>query len=93
MTVAASDRSIWSDRKLTLDRLGIGIPACVDHITACGDRGVHLMEMGLTPGASVTVTRVALFGDPIEVVVRGYRLSLRRAEARLVALRSCGEGV
>lgn len=41
----------------------------------------RLMEMGLTRGAQVTVLRLAPLGDPMEVRVRGYALSLRRAEA------------
>ena len=42
--------------------------------------------MGLTPGTRVTVTRAAPFGDPIEVWVRGYALSLRRKEAARIEL-------
>ena len=39
------------------------------------------MEMGLTPGAEVQIIRFAPLGDPIEIEVRGYRLSLRKREA------------
>ena len=46
----------------------------------------RLMEMGLTKGISVTVIRVAPFGDPIEIELRGYRLSLRRKEAEAVII-------
>ncbi|MCJ7543439.1 MAG: ferrous iron transport protein A [Phycisphaerae bacterium] len=44
----------------------------------------RLMEMGLTRGAAVAVVRVAPLGDPVEVLVRGYNLSLRKAEAKAV---------
>lgn len=46
-------------------------------------RGVarRLLEMGLLPGTRVEVVRVAPFGDPIELTLRGYALSIRRAEA------------
>jgi Fe2+ transport system protein FeoA len=44
------------------------------------------MEMGLVPGTSVTVVRLAPLGDPIDVSVRGYHLSLRKSEARGVWL-------
>ncbi len=44
----------------------------------------RLMEMGLTRGAEVAVLRVAPLGDPVEVEIRGYNLSLRKAEARAV---------
>ena len=40
--------------------------------------------MGVTPGAKVTLRKKAPFGDPIEVTIRGYELSLRKAEAMLV---------
>ena len=42
------------------------------------------MDMGLTKGTSVYVRKVAPLGDPIEVTVRGYELSLRKADAELV---------
>ncbi len=41
----------------------------------------RLMMMGLTPGTSLTVVRVAPLGDPIEIKIRGFNLSLRREEA------------
>jgi Fe2+ transport system protein FeoA len=44
------------------------------------------MEMGLTPGAVVRVVGRALLGDPLELEVRGYRLSLRSAEAARVSV-------
>jgi ferrous iron transport protein A len=47
---------------------------------------IRLLEMGLTPGALVRVVGRAPLGDPLELEVRGYRLSLRRAEAARVAI-------
>jgi Fe2+ transport system protein FeoA len=44
------------------------------------------MEMGLTPGASVRLIGIAPLGDPLELEVRGYRLSLRKSEAARVEL-------
>ena len=46
----------------------------------------RLMEMGLTKGVSCTVVRFAPLGDPMEVEVRGYRLSLRKSEAQGILL-------
>jgi ferrous iron transport protein A len=43
--------------------------------------GVRLLEMGLTPGVELSLIGVAPLGDPMEFQVRGYRLSLRKAEA------------
>jgi ferrous iron transport protein A len=53
-----------------------------------GGHGMHLrlMEMGLLPGTEVRCVRTAPMGDPLEVEVRGYKLSLRRAEAATIAI-------
>lgn len=45
-----------------------------------------LLSMGLTPGVEFSVTRYAPMGDPVEIEVRGYRLSLRREEAEAVLI-------
>ena len=53
-------------------------------VVSIGEAGVikrRIMEMGVTPGVKVKVIKVAPFGDPIEVNVRGYELSLRKSEA------------
>ncbi len=46
----------------------------------------RIMDMGLTKGVEVFVRKVAPLGDPIEVTVRGYELSIRKADAELVAV-------
>ena len=53
-----------------------------------GDGAVrkHIMDMGLTKGCEVFVRKVAPLGDPIEVTVRGYELSLRKSEAELIEI-------
>ena len=48
----------------------------------------RLMELGITIGSEIRVVRKAPFGGPIEIAVRGYRLSLRRAEAQMVLIES-----
>ncbi len=48
----------------------------------------RLMEFGLVPGTPVEVTRIAPLGDPIQLLVRGCRLSIRRAEARQLTVDS-----
>jgi ferrous iron transport protein A len=48
----------------------------------------RLMELGITIGSEIRVVRKAPFGGPIEISVRGYRLSLRRSEARMVMIDS-----
>ena len=46
----------------------------------------RIMDMGLTRGVEVTIRKVAPLGDPIEVTVRGYELSLRRADAEMIEI-------
>lgn len=46
----------------------------------------QLLAMGLTPGTEFTVTRLAPMGDPVELRVRGFRLTLRKAEADALAI-------
>ena len=71
----------------TLADLSRGESAVVASIAGSTSAKLHLMEMGLTPGTSVRVVRVAVFGGPMDITVRGYRLSLRREEAQAIQLR------
>jgi ferrous iron transport protein A len=60
-----------------------GSTVVVEHLDGALDAtAVRLMEMGLVPGAVVTITRAAPFGDPLEIAVCGTRLCLRRDDAR-----------
>lgn len=65
----------------TLDSLKPGDEAIVRSLDGEPEAFGRLMEMGLLPGTQVKVVRFAPLGDPIEIVIRGYHLSLRRAEA------------
>jgi len=69
-------------QQLTLDRLRVGQRGAVVRIGSQGAAKRRMMDMGLVPGTEVTVKRVAPLGDPIEFIVKGYSLSLRKAEAR-----------
>jgi ferrous iron transport protein A len=44
----------------------------------------RIMEMGVTKGATITVRKVAPLGDPVEITVRGYELSLRKSDAEMI---------
>lgn len=55
-------------------------------VSGSGDVSCRLLEMGFTPGVEVKVLGTAPFGDPIEVELRHYRLSLRKSEAALVEI-------
>ncbi len=70
----------------TLDTLSAGQRGRIAAVT--GEVGVRrrLLEMGLTPGTVVRVVRFAPLGDPMDIEVRGYHLSLRKSEARQVEL-------
>ena len=58
-----------------------GSSASVVGLTGTGPLRRRLMDMGITRGVSVAVRKVAPLGDPIQVTVRGYELSLRKSEA------------
>lgn len=66
---------------MTLRNVGVGQTVTVSKITGVGAIKRRIMDMGLTKGTSVYVRKVAPLGDPIEVTVRGYELSLRKADA------------
>lgn len=59
-----------------------GMTATVIECAPSGEFSTRLLELGLTPGTKFTVTKIAPFGDPVEITVRGTRLCLRRKEAR-----------
>ena len=65
----------------TLRDVAIGESATVRRQTGEGAVKRHIMDMGITKGTEVFVRKVAPLGDPIEVTVRGYELSLRKSEA------------
>lgn len=68
----------------SLDALAIGSRACVQAVRGEGHVRRRLLEMGVCRGVNVEVVRRAPFGDPIELRVRGYSLSLRAEQAALV---------
>lgn len=66
---------------LKLSALPLGASAIVREFPARGAAFLRLREMGVLPGTPVTLVRTAPLGDPVEITVRGYRLTLRKAEA------------
>ena len=72
--------------KETLADLPIGGTATVAELRCGRQIGCRLMEMGLLPGTRIEVVRVAPLGDPIEIRLRGYALSLRHEEAAQLLL-------
>lgn len=72
----------------TLAQLSVGSSAKVARIEGMDEIACRLMEMGLTPGVELRLIGVAPLGDPLELELRGYRLSVRKTEAQRVAIES-----
>lgn len=69
-----------------LANVPVGKNATVAQILGEDSISLRLLEMGLTPGVEVTVIGTAPLGDPMEIEVRGYRLSLRKTEAARISI-------
>lgn len=72
----------------SLAELVVGQQARVARVAGDDEVSLRLLEMGVTPGAIVALVGKAPLGDPLEFELRGYRLSLRRAEAARVEIES-----
>ena len=70
----------------TVNDLRPGESGVVVSIGSSGALRRRIIDMGITPGAGVFMRKVAPFGDPIEINVRGYELSIRKSEAREIAV-------
>lgn len=68
----------------TLREVTVGENVKVKKITGTGPVKRRIMDMGITKGVEVYVRKVAPLGDPIEVTVRGYELSIRKADAAMI---------
>ncbi|HWB11293.1 MAG TPA: ferrous iron transport protein A [Pirellulales bacterium] len=74
------------DKRPRLAELPVGKGGRVVQIAGADEVTMRLLEMGLTPGAEVAVVGQAPLGDPLELEVRGYRLSIRKSEAARVEI-------
>lgn len=70
----------------TLDQFVIGESGIVRQVTGEGKIKRRLFDMGITPGAEIMLRKKAPLGDPLEVTVRGYELTLRITEAQCVTM-------
>ncbi len=68
----------------TLKEVSCGETVTVKRLTGAGPVKRRIMDMGITKGVNIFVRKVAPFGDPVEVTVRGYELSLRKADAKMI---------
>ena len=73
-----------------LDEFQIGETGLIKKVEGEGRLRRRLFDMGVTPGATVYLRKKAPLGDPLEVTIRGYELTLRKTEASLVYLESKG---
>ena len=71
----------------TLDRLEIGKDAVITAIN-CEDKALrrHILDMGLTPGVEITLIKTAPLGNPIELRLRGYELTIRKEDAAKIKI-------
>ena len=69
-----------------LDEFVVGETGLIKKVEGEGRLRRRLFDMGVTPGASVYLRKKAPLGDPLEVTIRGYELTLRKSEASLVLL-------
>lgn len=68
----------------TLKEVACGQKVKVKKLTGTGPVKRRIMDMGITKGVDIYVRKVAPLGDPVEVTVRGYELSLRKADADMI---------
>ena len=76
---------------MTLDELAIGKTAVIEAVNGEGALRCRLLDMGLIPGTKVMVRKVAPMGDPIELHIRGYELTVRVDDAKKIEIGSVSE--
>ena len=76
---------------MTLDELKVGESAVISAVGGEGALRCRLLDMGLTPRTSVTMQKIAPMGDPVEIRVRGYELTLRVEDARTIELKGAAD--
>ena len=72
---------------MTINDLTLGLSAVITAVGGEGALRCRLLDMGLTPHARVTLQKIAPMGDPIQIQVRGYELTLRREDAARIEVR------
>lgn len=75
---------------MTLDKLPVGQSAIITDVRGNGPLRCRLLDMGIIPKTKVSVIKIAPMGDPIEIHVRGYELTLRMEDARNIEVKTEG---
>ncbi|NLL56700.1 MAG: ferrous iron transport protein A [Clostridiales bacterium] len=72
---------------MTLDKLKIGAFGIITKVNGQGELRLRLLDMGIIPNTKVEVVKLAPLGDPMEIHIRGYELTLRLDEAKQIEVR------
>lgn len=77
---------------MTLNQLKIKQCGIIEKIQSTGETRRRMMEMGVIRGAHIQLTAIAPLGDPVEVEIKGYKLSLRKQEAEQITVKAVQDG-
>ena len=77
---------------MTLNDLETGKEAVIPAVNGEGALRLRLLDMGLIPGTTVKIIKIAPLGDPIEITLRGYELTIRREHAKEIDVEERGGG-
>lgn len=72
---------------MTIDDLKIGEDGVITQVGGEGALRLRFLDMGLIPGTRVLLQKIAPMGDPIQIQIRGYELTIRREDAKKIAIR------
>ncbi len=78
-------------KMITLDKLEIGQSAVIKNVGGEGQRRQHFLDMGVIPEAIIKLVKYAPLGDPMEVLIHGYSLTLRKNDAKLIGVEPCAD--
>lgn len=78
---------------MTLDRLPIGETATITNVGGEGPLRLRLLDMGIIPKTKIYIRKVAPLGDPIEIHIRGYELTIRKDDAKKIEVERDGDAV
>lgn len=76
---------------MTLDKLPVGKSGVITKVGGEGMLRLRLLDMGLIPRTHVTMIKIAPMGDPVEIRVRGYELTLRKEDAGFIEINESGD--
>ncbi len=78
---------------MTLDELSVGKCAVITSVGGEGSLRLRFLDMGLIPRTKVTMRKIAPMGDPIEIMIRGYELTLRKEDAHMITIENVQDTV